>query len=200
MLNDRTSLLSLLATRRSGRPRELGDPGPTPSELRQILEIAIRSPDHGKLAPWKFIHIARAGRAAFERVLHEALRAEGEPRQGELDLATKFAHQAPELIVALSTPTRDHKVPVWEQELSCGSACMNLLTAAAGLGYAAGWVTGWMAYSPHVLAAFGGPEDRIAGFIFLGTPTMPLEERPRPAYEDVVVEWPACQAKTSSEG
>jgi nitroreductase len=191
MLNDRTTLLSLLATRRSGRPRELVEPGPTPSELRQILEIAIRTPDHGKLGPWRFIHIPRTGRAAFARLLHDALhQQEDEPRQGELDLAAKFAHQAPELIVALSTPQVGHKVPVWEQELSCGAACMNLLTAAAALGYAGGWVTGWMAYSPRVLAAFGKPGDRIAGFIFLGTPGVPLEERPRPVYDEVIATWP----------
>jgi nitroreductase len=70
---------------------------------------------------------------------------------------------------------------------------MNLLTAATALGYSAGWVTGWMAYSPRVLAAFGSPEDRIAGFIFVGTPSVPLEERPRPAFEEVVLEWPRSQ-------
>jgi nitroreductase len=190
MLNDRTSLLSLLATRRSGRPREMVEPGPTASELRQILEIAIRSPDHGKLAPWRFIHIPRSGRVAFAELLQLALRDENpEPRAGEIEITNKFAHQAPELIVVLSTPTAEHKVPVWEQQLSCGAACMNLLTAATALGYAGGWVTGWMAYSPRVLAAFGSADDRIAGFIFLGSPGVPLEERERPVYEDVVVEW-----------
>jgi nitroreductase len=201
MLNDCTSLLSLLATRRSGRPRELVEPGPTARELRQILEIAMRTPDHGKLAPWKFIHIPRTGREAFAELLHDALREEGgEPRQGELDLAAKFAHQAPELIVALSTPQAGHKVPVWEQQLSCGAACMNLLTAAAALGYSAGWVTGWMAYSPRVLAAFGTPGDRIAGFIFIGTPSVPLEERPRPVYDEVVLEWPAKPEPAGADG
>ena len=80
----------------------------------------------------------------------------------------------------ISAPAENHKIPVWEQQLSCGAACMNLLLAAHAMGFAAGWVTGWPAYSPTVLAAFGEPGERIAGFIFLGHAGAELEERPRP--------------------
>ena len=115
----------------------------------------------------------------------------GKPAPGRLELEAneRFARQAPELVVALSSPTEGHKIPVWEQQLSCGAACMNLVLAAHAMGYAAGWVTGWAAYSPTVLAAFGGPGERIAGFIFLGTPGVELEERLRPERDDVVSEW-----------
>jgi nitroreductase len=198
MFNDLSSPLALLASRRSGRPRDLVAPGPSPAQLRAILEIATRSPDHGKLHPWRFVHIPREGRAAFAAVLDEAYRADRpDPGRLELEANARFAHQAPELIVALSSPTPGIKIPLWEQELSCGAACMNLLLAAHGSGFAGGWVTGWAAYSPLVLAAFGAPPERIAGFIFLGTPGTELEERQRPEFDEVVSEWTGDKADTN---
>ncbi|WP_129791090.1 nitroreductase [Sphingosinicella sp. CPCC 101087] len=190
MFNDRSSTLDLLRTRRSGRPRDLVDPGPSPDELRRILEIAIRSPDHGKLHPWRFVHVPRSRRDSFAAMLQDAYRL-GTPTPGRLEVEAvdRFAHQAPELVVALSSPKDNAKIPLWEQELSCGAACMNLILAAHAFGYAAGWVTGWAAYSDAVLRAFGAPPERIAGFIFIGTPAITLEERPRPEYEEVVSEW-----------
>jgi nitroreductase len=191
MLNDRSSLLSYLATRRSARPRDLIEPGPDPDQLRRILEIAARSPDHGKLAPWRFVHVARDRRPAFAAMLEQAYRAgkAEEPGRLEIEAVHRFAAQAPELVVLLSCPV-EGKIPVWEQQLSAGAAGMNLLHAAAALGFAGGWVTGWAAYSPLVLEALGGREPgRVAGFIFLGTPGAELEERVRPAIEDVVREW-----------
>jgi nitroreductase len=190
MLNDRSSTLALMRTRRSGRPRDLGPPGPSPKELDEILAIAMRSPDHGKLHPWRFVHVAPGQRDALATLLDTAYRIDN-PAPGRLELEAneRFAHQAPELIVALSSPSPDHKIPVWEQQLSCGAACMNLVLATHALGYAAGWVTGWAAYSPAVLAAFGQPGERIAGFIFLGTPGVELEERSRPERDEVVSQW-----------
>ena len=190
MFNDLTSTLSLLKTRRSGRPRDMVEPGPTADELRQILEIAMRTPDHGKLHPWRFVHVAGDQRDAFAELLQRAYRIDNpEPGRLEVEATERFARQAPELIVALSSPTPGHKIPVWEQELSCGAAIMNLHLAAHALGYVAGLVTGWAAYSETVLAAFGQPPERIAGFIFLGTPASELEERLRPQYDEVVSEW-----------
>ncbi len=190
MLNDRSSTLRLLETRRSARPRDLVAPGPTPEELRRILTIALRTPDHGKLAPWRFVHVPAEKRVKFAALLEAAYR-ETNPDAGRLEIeaAHRFAHQAPELIVALSSPVPEHKIPVWEQELSCGAACMNLMLAAHALGYAAGWVTGWATYSDAVLRAFGRPGERIAGFIFIGTAGAMLEERVRPEYEEIVSEW-----------
>jgi nitroreductase len=190
MFNDLSSPLALLHSRRSGRPRDLVAPGPDAAELREILSLAMRVPDHGKLHPWRFVHVPRDRRADFAALLDQAWRAD-HPAPGRLELEAneRFARQAPELIVALSSPTVGHKIPVWEQELSCGAACFNLELAALAKGYAAGWVTGWAAYSPIVLAAFGAPPERIAGFIFLGTPDAGLEERMRPDYDEVVSEW-----------
>lgn len=190
MFNDLSSPLALLRTRRSGKPRDLGEPGPDAAQLRQILAIAMRTPDHGKLHPWRFVHVAKDRRDAFAALLLRAYRAENpEPGRMELEAVDRFARQAPELIVALSSPTPGHKIPVWEQELSCGAAIMNLHLGAHALGYVAGLVTGWAAYSDEVLAAFGAPPERIAGFVFLGTPGAELEERLRPEYDEVASEW-----------
>ena len=191
MLNDRSSLLSHLATRRSCRPRDLAEPGPDAGQLRRILEIAARSPDHGKLAPWRFVHVGRDRRPAFAAMLEAAYRAgkAEEPGRLEIEAVHRFATQAPELVVLLSRPV-EGKIPVWEQELSCGAVGMNLLHAAASLGFDGGWVTGWAAYSPEVLEALGGkPPERIAGFIFLGTAGVELEERIRPSLEDIAREF-----------
>ena len=134
--------------------------------------------------------IASCRRDDFAALLDRAYRI-GNPAPGRLELEAndRFARQAPELIVALSSPTEGHKIPLWEQQLSCGAACMNLLLATHALGYAAGWVTGWAAYSPTVLEAFGQLPERIAGFIFLGTPGIELEERLRPGRDEVISEW-----------
>lgn len=191
MLNDRSSLLSYLATRRSCRPRDLVEPGPDPEQLRRILGIAARSPDHGKLAPWRFVHVAKERRAAFAGTLEAAYRAgkAEAPGRVEIEAVHRFATQAPELIVLVSCPV-DSKIPVWEQQLSCGAVGMNLLHAAASLGFGGGWVTGWAAYSPEVLAALGfAPPERIAGFLFLGTAGVELEERPRPSLDEIVRDW-----------
>ena len=192
MLNDLSSTLSLLASRRSGRPRDLVEPGPDADQLRRILEIGMRTPDHGKLAPWRFIHVAKAKRGDFHALLQRAYRAgkEEEPGRLELEAVERFAHQAPELIVLVSSPVEGTKIPAWEQELSCGAAGMNLLLATHALGFAGGWVTGWAAYSEEVWRGLALREqERIAGFLFLGTPAVPLEERPRPAFDLVVSEW-----------
>jgi nitroreductase len=190
MLNDRSSILSLLETRRSAKPRELVGPGPSAAELEQMLTLAARSPDHGKLHPWRFVTIGNDQRGAFAEVLHEALREEN-PDAGDAHhrKEDEFADYAGQLIVLVSAPIEDHKIPVWEQQLSCGAAGMNLLFAAHALGYVAGWVTGWRAYSPKVTAALCEPGERIAGFIFIGRPGREIEERERPALSDVMREW-----------
>jgi nitroreductase len=192
MFNDRSTLASYLATRRSCRPRDLVEPGPDPEQLRRILELAARTPDHGKLFPWRFVHVGRGRRQAFAEMLQAAYRAgrAEPPARLEVEAVQRFALQAPELVVLLSSPIPGHKIPAWEQELSCGAVAMNLLHAASALGFGGGWVTGWAAYSPQVLEALGGrAPERIAGFFFLGTGAAELEERPRPVLEQVLREW-----------
>jgi len=190
MLNDRSSALSLLKTRRSGRPREMVGPGPSNEELRQILEVAMRVPDHGKLAPWRFVVVGKEQREQFALLLRRALQEE-DPCAGPAhhEKADQFARQGEALVVLISSPTPDHKIPVWEQELSAGAAAMNLLHAAHAMGFVGGWITGWEAYSPKVNASFAKPGERIAGFIYIGSPGRELEERPRPDPTEIVRKW-----------
>ncbi|WP_314372154.1 nitroreductase [Sphingomonas paucimobilis] len=188
--NDRSTPLTLLATRRSGKPRDLIAPGPDADQLAEILRIAGRTPDHGKLAPWRFVVVAPEARGALAQVITTAYRAE-RPQAGATEIAAleQFAHQAPSLVVVLSSPRSDSHIPLWEQELSAGAACMNLLHAAHAMGFAGGWLTGWPAFSDAVRDAFGQAPERIAGFLFLGTPSRPLDERPRPDLDRIVSHW-----------
>jgi nitroreductase len=190
MLNDRSSILSLLETRRSGKPRELVGPGPTPDELERILTIAARTPDHGSLTPWRFVTVGEDQRDAFHALLQQALVDEDpDPPPAKRQKEQDFAHYQGALVVLISAPVEDHKIPLWEQELSCGAAGMNLLLAASALGFVSGWVTGWRTYSPRVAAAFCGRGERIAGFIFIGHATRDLEERRRPDLAEVWRPW-----------
>ena len=190
MLNDRSSILSLLETRRSAKPRDLVGPGPSPAELKQILTIAARTPDHGSLTPWRFVTVADAQRDALAELLLRALEEDNpEATAAHRDKEVGFAHYQGQLVVLVSAPVRDHKIPLWEQELSCGAAGMNLLLAADGLGYDAGWVTGWRAYSERVRRAFCADGERIAGFIFIGHAGPELQDRPRPELGSVVHAW-----------
>ncbi|MEY3906096.1 MAG: hypothetical protein RIR59_919 [Pseudomonadota bacterium] len=192
MFNDTTNPLSLLLSRRSGKPRDMIAPGPDADQLGRILQAASRVPDHGKLAPWRFVIVDSDQRAALSDRLVSAYRAE-KPDAGKLEIEAmqQFAHQAPTLVVVLSCPVTSSKIPVWEQELSAGAACMQLLNAAHAQGFVGGWLTGWPAYSEQVRNAFGSAGERIAGFIFIGTPGRDLEERPRPEISSIVQRWSA---------
>ena len=195
MLNDLSSALSLLETRRSGKPRELIGPGPTDAEMKRILTIAARIPDHGKLSPWRFVTVGEDQRDAFEAVLRDALAKENpDATEAHFEKEHEFAHYAGQLVMLISAPIEGHKIPVWEQQLSCGAAGMNLLMGAHALGYVAGWVTGWRAYSEQVRQAFCQPGERIAGFIFIGHAARELEERDRPPLDEVVRAWQPPQA------
>ncbi|WP_426259993.1 nitroreductase family protein [Sphingomonas sp. DC1100-1] len=189
MFNDTSTPLSLLTTRRSGKPRDLVAPGPSPEQLEQMIAIAARTPDHGKLAPWRFVIVD--DRAALATLITDAYRAERpQAARTEIESLEQFAHQAPALVVVLSSPSTTSHIPRWEQELSAGAATMNLLHAAHAMGFAGGWLTGWPTFSEEVRDAFGGPHERIAGFVFLGTPGRPLDERPRPDLTRVISHWP----------
>ena len=190
MLNDRSTPLALLETRRSGKPREMIAPGPDAEQLQEILRVAARTPDHGKLFPWRFVIVADAARPALALRLGEILQVEkADCTARDVEAAAQFATQAPALVVVLSAPIAGHKIPLWEQELSAGAVCMNLLHAAHALGFVASWITGWAAYSPAVRDLFGRDGERIAGFLFVGTPMRDLEERPRPLLSEIAQVW-----------
>ena len=191
MFNDLSSPLSYLHTRRSGRAREMVGPGPDEAELAAILSLAARTPDHGKLNPWRFVVVGAVQRAELAALLARAL-DENDPAAGEArrHKADEFARHGEALVVLLSAPVIPHKIPVWEQELSVGAAAMNLLHAIHVHGYVGSWLTGWASYDPLVRDAFCmSPSERIAGFFFIGSPGRPLDERPRPELETVVRRW-----------
>jgi nitroreductase len=179
-LNDVSSPRALLATRRSGKARDMIAPGPDATQLAALIATASRVPDHGKLAPWRFVTVATDRRAALADLLDAAYRAEKPaPGRVEIDAVRAFAFEAPALVIVLSKPVESH-IPRWEQQLSAGAVAMQLCNAATAMGFVANWLTGWAAYSPAVHAAIAEPGAAIAGFVFIGTPLRALEERPRP--------------------
>jgi nitroreductase len=178
--------LSLLATRRSAPVPFLTAPGPTADQIQTLLTIAARVPDHGKLAPWRFVIFAGAERDRAGAIVAEAFavaNAEADDKRVEIE---RRRFSAPIVIAVISHPVA-HKVPEWEQVLSAGAVCMTLCVAANAMGFATSWLTEWYAYDRGVLERFGlQPEEKIAGFIHIGTPTGPRDERPRPALADIV--------------
>ncbi len=190
MFNDLSSPAAFFATRRSGKPRDMVAPGPDPDQLRAILTAAMRVPDHGKLAPWRMRVIE--DRDAFAALLQDAFKASrGTPERDDVTAIDQFARQAPVLVAILSSPVEPSKIPLWEQQLSAGALCQNLVAAATAHGFVASWITGWAAFDESVLKALSGrPADRIAGFVFIGSPGAALEERPRPDYDEIVRPWP----------
>ncbi len=188
--NDLASPISLIETRRSGKPRDMIAPGPDAAQLDRILAAAMRVPDHGKLAPWRFVVVDPERRGELAAAMLEAYLAERpDASRLEQDAVEQFCHQAPTLVVVVSRPVAESKIPLWEQQLSAGAACTMLLHAAHALGFVASWLTGWAAYSPAIRGLFAGPDDRIAGFMFIGTAGRPLSERPRPSFDEIVHRW-----------
>ena len=183
--------IDLLLTRRSVKAVNLTAPGPSPAQMQTIFRAGMRVPDHGKLAPWKFRLIEGAARERLGELFATIYqRNNPDARESQLQYNRELALRAPVVVAVLSTPHIPHKIPVWEQELSAGAACQNMLIAATAMGYGAQWITEWPAYDPDVLKALGGGEtDRIAGFLYFGTATETPADRPRPDYDDIVIPW-----------
>ena len=188
--NDLSSLVAYLPSRRSGRPRNMVAPGPSDAEIEDIVATAMRTPDHGKLAPWRIISVAKDQRDLLAQGFTQAYLKE-KPDAGRLELEgiENMAHEAPTLLVLLSSPVASSKIPLWEQELSCGAFAMNILHAAHSLGFVGGWITGWPAYNDDVRDLFGGAPEKIAGFLYLGTSNIELVERPRPELTEILSFW-----------
>ncbi|MGI9509110.1 MAG: nitroreductase family protein [Geminicoccaceae bacterium] len=183
-----TALLEALTRRRSVVAKNLGEPGPDDQTLDRILHAGLRVPDHGKLGPWRLQVLAKPAQAMLGDVLAKAY-ADDHPDARDDQIAFERARplRAPVLIAVSSRLHRQHKIPEIEQLLSCGAVCQNLLNAAALSGFGAQWLTEWPAYDARIKRALGVPEDdHIIGFISIGTPVEPPNERPRPAFEDVV--------------
>lgn len=176
-----TDTLTLLAQRRSTLAKDMGAPGPDAEQLDTLLRIGARTPDHGKLFPWRFIVFEGESRARFGEKLEARFRdlePDAPAERYELE-RTRFL-RAPVVIAVISDTDETHKVPEWEQILSAGAVCQNLLVGAAALGFGAQWLTEWYAFDKPMKAALGlQPGERVAGFIYVGTPQTPAQERPR---------------------
>ena len=182
------STLDLQRARRSVPPAHLAEPGPSRAELEGWLAIAARVPDHGKLAPWRFLVIAGEARVRIGEVIAAAHQADfPQADAARLDLERARLAQAP-LVVAIVSRAAPHvKIPEWEQVLSAGAVCMNLVLAANASGYATSWLTEWYAYDRRILDALGlEPRERIAGFIHIGRAEEAPSDRPRPELAQIV--------------
>jgi len=174
-----TDLQDRLALRRSASAQTLTLPGPSPEQVDRILHLGARTPDHGKLFPWRFVVLGSNSRAEIaEQLLPLAAR---QPAADKARAVLAKLTAAPVTILVISAPILGHKVPVWEQQLSAGAVCMNIEHAADAFGYSASWITDWYSYDPDALALFGvGDGEQVAGFIHIGTAAEPSLERPRP--------------------
>ena len=187
-LNDLSSPLDLLLSRRSGKPRDMVAPGPNAEELETIFTIATRVPDHGKLAPWRFVLFEGEARLAAGRRLAEIFAASNPGADADrLDIERKRLALAPLVIAVVSRAAPHVKKPEWEQELSAGAVCQNLVVAAHAMGYAASWLTQWYAYDRQACEAFGlAAHEKIAGFIHIGRSNGIPEDRARPSLASIV--------------
>ncbi len=177
----------LLMNRRSVKARDMVGPGPDRADMEKILAAALRVPDHGKLFPWRYLVLVGAAREKLGDVIAKALIEENETSEKVAEKMKGYATQGPVLVVAISSVREESTIPVWEQELSAGAACQNMITAATALGYASCWLTGWASYSPTVKAGLGlKANENIAGFIFFGNQADEPSERPRPEFDNHV--------------
>jgi nitroreductase len=173
-----TQTLDLLAWRRSASALTLVEPGPSAAEIDRLLVLGARTPDHGKLFPWRFIVIEGAAKAALVADLEAMAQAREDTPKA---MAALVKLKTPPLAIAVVSRVTEGKIPEWEQVLSAGAVCMNLLLAAGAMGYGANWITGWYAYDPAALARLGlEAGERIAGFVHVGTPAETPLERARP--------------------
>lgn len=180
-------MLEGLLTRRSVAPKDMTQTGPTLAEQEQILTAALRVPDHGKLGPWRLITFDKAAQAAFGEVIATRFASlNPDATTAQIDFERARASRAPWLVAVLSTP-KHGKIPIWEQELSAGAVCMNMVNACHALGYGAKWLSEWIAFDSEIMHALGGtPDYKIAGFIYVGKPEAKPEERVRPTIAEVV--------------
>ena len=183
--------LDLLRTRKSVSSSFLAAPGPDETQLAEILTIASRVPDHGKLAPWRFIVFEGDAREQAGDALAALFREKNpEADDKKVEDERKRLAQAPLVVAVVSRAAPHVKIPEFEQLLAAGNAAMNLVLAAHALGFTAQWVTGWIAYDADAGKVLGlQPGERFVGFIHIGTSTVPYQDRPRPDLAAIVTRW-----------
>ena len=181
-------LIDYLSTRRSIPAFQMSGPGPSKGEVEDILKLASRVPDHGKLAPWRFIVYRGAERQRISEALAKIAMADKPELSDEMvKVENTRLTRAPVVVAVVSRAAPHVKIPEWEQLMSAGAVCLNLVMAANAHGYASNWLTEWYAYDKRAYPILGVNEgERIAGFVHIGTPTVPPTERPRPELSEIV--------------
>ncbi|MQW87306.1 nitroreductase family protein [Sinorhizobium saheli] len=182
------TLVDYLASRRSIPAFQMGAPGPGKAEVEKMLQLASRVPDHGKLAPWRFIVYRGEERARISAELRKmALAARPDMPEELIKVEETRLTRAPVVVAVVSKAAPHFKIPEWEQLMSAGAVCLNLLMAANALGYASNWLTEWYAYDERAYPLLGVEAgERIAGFVHIGTAMVPPTERPRPELSEIV--------------
>jgi nitroreductase len=180
-----------LLERRSVKAMDMQEPGPNAEDLDTILSVAVRVPDHGKLGPWRFIRFRDEARASFGDILaqrYAELNPEG--REQHVEAERQRFLRAPVVVAVIARIRSGIKIPEWEQQLSVGAACQNILVAANLLGYAAQWLTEWYAFDEAIDHALGlETHERVGGFIYLGSASDKPPERVRPALAELLSDW-----------
>ncbi len=192
-LNDTSSLLAFLKSRKSASAKAMGGIGPSPQQLDEILSIATRVPDHGKLTPWRFVLFRSDARAKVGKLFAKRW-AELNPSHGAEALLFQAGlfMRAPLVIAVVSTAQTHEKIPVWEQQMSAAAVCFNMELAAQALGFDVQWQSDWVAYDDGAKAAMGlKAGEQVAGLIYMGRSTIPLEDRPRPDVTTLTTHWGA---------
>lgn len=184
------NLLHYLRHRRSVPRKKLTLPGPTESEIKQILEAAARVSDHGKMFPWWFIVFDQEKKKSFEDLLEKWMSQDMPDKPEEkIEKKARKLMDAPVCIAVISSPRRS-KIPVWEQFMSVGAACQNLVLAANAMGYGVNWLTEWYSYDPRVRESLELEDhENIAGFFFIGTAEDVPEDRDRPDMNAITTYW-----------
>ncbi len=190
-LNDTISLLAFLKSRKSASAKAMTGPGPSSDQLTEILEIAVRVPDHGKLAPWRFIVFEGEARAKVGDGFAQVWAAQN-PNHGleSLNYQRGLFMRAPVVLAVVSTAAAHGKIPLWEQQMSAAAVCYNVVLAATALGFAAQWQSDWVVYDEAAKSVIGvNAAEKIAGLIYIGQSSVPLEDRPRPDALALLTRW-----------
>ena len=179
-------VLSFLARRRSASALTLGEPAPSPEQVAELIRLAARVPDHGKLTPWRFIVLEGEPKAAFAMALQRLAESRGD----EAAAAKLGKLKSPPLCIAVISAPKAAAIPEWEQLLSAGAVCTTLTYAALAMGFGANWITDWYAYDPEANLILGlASTERVAGFILIGAPREPPLERERPDAAALTSRW-----------
>ena len=180
-------VLDFLALRRSASALTLAEPAPDGQQVQELLRLATRAPDHGKLSPWRFFVFEGESKRAFAAALEGIAR----DRSDDQAVAKLGKLKTPPLCIAVISSPKAGKIPEWEQRLSAGAVCANLTYAALAMGFGANWITDWYAYDPKAAEVLGlGPEEKVAGYVLIGTAMEPPRERERPQAAALISPWP----------